>query len=63
MLVVPRNNDGRAGRALEKKLSFTEEEDESISLGSNGTEASNEIGKKCLVMKVLAHRSISLEAL
>ena len=45
-----------------KKLSFTEEEDESISLGSNGTEASNEIGKKCLVMKVLAHRSISLEA-
>ena len=63
MLVVPRNNDGRAGRALEKKVSFMEEEDESISLGSNSTEASNEIGKKCLVMKVLAHRSISLEPL
>ena len=63
MLVVPRNNDGRAGRALEKKFSFMEEEDESISLGSNSTEASNEIGKKCLVMKVLAHRSISLEPL
>ena len=48
---------------LWKKLSFTEEEDESISLGSNSTEAAKEIGKRCLVMKVLAHRSISLEAL
>ena len=48
---------------LWKKLSFTEEEDKSISLGSNSTEAAKEIGKRCLVMKVLAHRSISLEAL
>lgn len=48
---------------LWKKLSFTEEEGESISLGSKSTEAAKEIGKKCLVMKVLAHRSIALEAL
>ena len=43
---------------LWKKLTFTEEEDKNISLGSNSTEAAKEIGKKFLVMKVLAHRSI-----
>nr|POE57175.1 uncharacterized protein CFP56_01831 [Quercus suber] len=48
---------------LWNKFSFTEEEDESISLGSKSTEAAKEIGKNCLVMKILAHRSISLEAL
>lgn len=48
---------------LWKKFSFTEEEDKSISLGSNSTKAAKEIGMKCLVMKVLAHRSIALEAL
>ena len=48
---------------LWKKLSFTEEEDESINMGSNSIEAAKEIGKNCLVMKVLAHRSIALDSL
>ena len=48
---------------LWKKLSFMEEEDESINLGRNSTEAVKEIGKNCLVMKVLAHRSIALDSL
>ena len=49
---------------LWKKFSFTEEEGESIiSLGSNSTEAVKEIGKKCLMMKVLVHKSKTLEAL
>ena len=48
---------------LWKKLSFTEEEDNSIALGSNSMEAAKEIGKNCLVMKGLAHRSVALESL
>lgn len=48
---------------LWKKLSFTEEEDESIALGSSTTEAAKAIGKNCLVMKVLSTKSITIEAL
>ncbi|XP_030940140.1 uncharacterized protein LOC115965077 [Quercus lobata] len=48
---------------LWKKLSFTEEEDESIVLGSSTTEAAKAIGKNCLVMKVLSTKSITIEAL
>ncbi|XP_050259988.1 uncharacterized protein At4g02000-like [Quercus robur] len=48
---------------LWKKLSFTEEEDESIVLGRNTTEAAIAIGKNCLLMKVLSHRSINIDAL
>lgn len=48
---------------LWKKLSFTKEEDEGIELGSNTTKAAKEVGKNCVVMKVLSHRSINLEAL
>ena len=48
---------------LWKKLSFTEVEDESISLGSSTTEAARKIRKNCLVMKVLSHKSINIDAL
>ncbi|XP_030940122.1 uncharacterized protein LOC115965057 [Quercus lobata] len=48
---------------LWKKLSFTEEEDEDIVLGENSTKTAKELGKNCLVMKVLTQRSINIEAL
>lgn len=46
-----------------KKLSFTEEEDEKIVLGSNNTKVAKEVGRCCLVMKVLSRRSIGFDAL
>ena len=46
---------------LWKKLSFTEEEDERLVLGSNNTKAAKELGKNCLIMKVLSRRSIVLK--
>ena len=46
---------------LWKKLSFTEEEDERLVLGSNNTKAAKELGKNCLIMKVLSCRSIVLK--
>nr|POE76425.1 hypothetical protein CFP56_19872 [Quercus suber] len=48
---------------LWKKFSFTEVDDESISLGSSKIEAARKIGKNCLVMKVLSHKSINIDAL
>ena len=48
---------------LGKKLSFTEEEDESISLGSGTMEAAKMVGKKSLLMKVLSHKYMNVEAL
>ena len=48
---------------LWKKLSFIEVEDESILLGSSTTEATRKIGKNCLVMKVLSHNGINIDAL
>nr|POE46403.1 hypothetical protein CFP56_56726 [Quercus suber] len=45
------------------KLSFTEEEDEGIELDSSCTKAAREIGKNCVIMKILAHKSISIDAL
>ena len=48
---------------LWKKLTFTEEEDEGINLGGESTKIAREIGKNCLVMKILTQRSINLEAL
>ena len=48
---------------LWNKLSFTKEEDEDIVLRSSCTRATREVGKNYVVMKILAHRSISLEAL
>ena len=48
---------------LWNKLSFTKEEDEGIELGSSSTKVAKEIGKNCVVMKIMTHRSISLDAL
>ena len=48
---------------LWKKLSFTKEEDKGIELGSNSTKVAKEIGKNYTVMKIMTHRSISLDAL
>ena len=39
--------------SLWRKLSFIEEEDEKIVLGSNSTKAAKEVGRCCLVMEVL----------
>ena len=49
--------------ALWSKLIFTEEEGEGIELGNDSTKVAREIGKNCLVMKILTQRTISLEAL
>ena len=38
---------------LWKKLTFIEEKDEDIVLGSNSTRVAKEVGKNCIVMKVL----------
>ena len=48
---------------LWKKLTFTEEEDEDIVLGSNSTRVAKEVGKNYIVMKVLTQQSVSVEAL
>ena len=46
-----------------KMLSFTEEENESITLGRGTIEAAKVVGKNCLVMKVLSHKYMNIEAL
>ena len=48
---------------LWKKLTFTEEEDVGIVLDSSSTRAAKEVGKCCVVMKILTQRCISLDAL
>ena len=48
---------------LWKKLTFTEDEGEDIELGSNSKRAAKEIGKNCVVMKILTQRTIIIEAL
>ena len=48
---------------LWKKLSFTEEEDEGIEIDSNSTKMAKEVGKNCALMKIMAHKSINLDAL
>nr|POF17276.1 hypothetical protein CFP56_18388 [Quercus suber] len=48
---------------LWKKLSFTEEEEDDVKLGSDSTKAAMERGKFCAVLKVLTQRSVSMEAL
>ena len=42
---------------------FTEEEDESIVLGSSSTKVAMDLGKNCLVMKILSCKSILLDSL
>ena len=48
---------------LWSKLSFTKEEDEGITLGSNSTKVAKERGRFCVVLKILSHRSVNVEAL
>lgn len=48
---------------LWKKLSFTKEEDKSISLGRSTTKVAKLIGKNCLVMKILSYKCMNIEAL
>nr|POE99197.1 hypothetical protein CFP56_73272 [Quercus suber] len=48
---------------LWKKLSFTEEEEDDVELGSGSTKAAIERGKYYAVLKVLTQRSVSMEAL
>nr|POF10194.1 uncharacterized protein CFP56_14134 [Quercus suber] len=48
---------------LWSKLSVTEEEGEGVELGSNSTRAAKEVGKNCAVLKILTHRSVSLDTL
>ena len=45
------------------KFSLTEEEGESFSLGSSTTEAAKLVGRNCVVMKVLTHKWLNIEAL
>ena len=64
--VRPYRKNYRMANELEafwKKLSLTKEEDEQVVLGSNSTKAARELGRRCLVMKVLTRRSISLDAI
>ena len=49
--------------ALWSKLTFTEEEGEGIELGCDSTRVAREIGKNCLVMKILMQCIIILDAL
>ena len=46
-----------------KKFSLTEEEGESFSLGSSTTEAAKLVGRNYVVMKVLTHKWLNIEAL
>ena len=46
-----------------QKLSLIEEEDEKIVLGSNNMKAAKEVGRSCLVMKIMSRRSIGIDAL
>ena len=41
----------------------SEEEDKGVELGSSSTKAAKEIGKNYAIMKILTHRSISLDTL
>ena len=44
-------------------MTFTNEEDKGVELGSSSTKAAKEIGKKCAIMKIMSPRSISLDTL
>ena len=50
-------------KELWKKLTVIEAEDKGIKLGSNSTRVAKEIGKNCVVMKILTQRTVILEAL
>lgn len=48
---------------LWRKLSFTEEEDEGIALGSRSTRAAKARGRLCVVLKILSQRRVLVDAL
>ena len=48
---------------LWQKLMVTDEEEVSVNLGRECMRATKERGKNCLVMKVLSHRGVMLDAL
>ena len=48
---------------LWSKLSFMEEQDEGIELDVNSTRVAKEVRKNYVVMKIIAYKSISLDAL
>ena len=48
---------------LWRKLTVTDEEEESVILGMECTRATKDMGKNCLVMKVLSRRRVMLDAL
>lgn len=48
---------------LWRKLSFMEEEDEGIVLGNNSPRVAKARGRLCVDLKILSHRSVSVEAL
>nr|POE79271.1 hypothetical protein CFP56_15213 [Quercus suber] len=48
---------------LWSKLFVTEEKGEGVELGSSSTRAANKAGKNCAIMKIMTHRSISLDTL
>ena len=48
---------------LWRKLTFTDEEDKGVKLGSSSTKVTKEIGKNCAIMKIMTPRSINLDTL
>ena len=48
---------------LWQKLSFTEEEDEGIELDTTSTKAAREVGKNCVVIEIMSHKCINIDAL
>ena len=50
-------------KELWKKLTVIEAEDEDTKLGSNTIKVAKEIGKNCMVMKILTQHTVILEAL
>nr|POF24809.1 hypothetical protein CFP56_59790 [Quercus suber] len=50
-------------KELWRKLSFMMEEGEDIVLGNNNTKAAKARGRLCVVLKILTHNSVHVEAL
>lgn len=48
---------------LWRKLAFMEEEDEGIALGNSSTRAAKARGRLCVVLKILSHRNLHVDAL
>ena len=46
-----------------KRLTVMEEEDDGITLGQDNTKIAKELGKNCVIMKILTQCCINIEAL